>query len=70
MARSSNTNAFGHRQYVVVADDGSAFKVQRSYQYSWATGQIVKVPLVMGEPNWSAVQCECPERIENCPVEV
>ena len=70
VAKSSNTNAFGHRQYVLVADDGSAFKVQRYYQYSWDNGQVVKVPLVMGEPNWSALQCECPERIEDCPVEV
>ena len=70
VAKSINTNAFGHRQYVLVGDDGSAFKVQRYYQYPWQPGQVVSVPLVMGEPNWSAIQCECPERIENCPVEV
>ena len=69
-AKSINTNAFGHRQYVLVADDGSAFKVQRSYTYSWNVGQIVTVPLAAGDPNWAAVQCECPERIENCPVQV
>jgi hypothetical protein len=68
-AKSINTNAFGHRQYVLVADDGSAFKVQRSYAHPWDVGQIVTVPLATGEPNWAAVGCECPERIENCPVE-
>ena len=70
VAKSTNSNAFGHRQYVVVADDGSAFKVQRYYANSWDTGQVVTVPLVGGEPNWSAIQCECPERIEDCPVAI
>ena len=39
VAKSSNTNAFGHRQYVMVADDGSAFKVQRSYSILGNTGR-------------------------------
>ena len=41
VARSSNTNAFGHRQYIMVANDGSAFKVQRYYGYPWESGQLV-----------------------------
>ena len=71
VAKSSNTGAFGHRQYVMVADDGSAFKVHRIYLYPWEHGQVVSVPLVDGEPDWCSIQgVECPERIENCPVEV
>ena len=67
VAKSSNLGSFGHRQYVLVAHDGSAFKVQRSYAYPWETGQVVTVPLAMGEPDWSALQCECPERMPDCP---
>jgi hypothetical protein len=70
MAKSSNIGAFGHRQYLMVAQDGSAFKVLRSYLYSWDTGQVVNVPLVNGEPDWCGIQgVECPERVEDCPVE-
>jgi hypothetical protein len=70
VAKSSNIGAFGHRQYVMVADDGSAFKVLRSYLYSWDTGQVVMVPLVNGKPDWCGIQgVECPERVEDCPVE-
>ena len=70
VAKSSNIGAFGHRQYVMVADDGSAFKVLRSYLYSWATGQVVNVPLVNGEPDCCGIQgVECPQRVENCPME-
>ncbi len=71
VAKSSNLGSFGHRQYVMVADDGSAWKVQRIYLYPWEHGQVVSVPLVDGEPDWCSIQgVECPHRIENCPVEV
>ena len=68
LAKSTNTGAFGHRQYVLVANDGSAWKVQRIYLYPWEVGQVVSVPLVRGEPDWCGIQgVECPERIQNCP---
>jgi hypothetical protein len=70
MAKSSNIGSFGHRQYVMVAQDGSAWKVQRTYLYPWETGQVVNVPLINGEPDWCSIQgVECPEQIEDCPVE-
>lgn len=62
LAKSSNTGAFGHRQYVLGADDGSAYTVERTYLYSWDVGQIIHVPLDRGVPTWSAVQCENPQR--------
>ncbi len=69
VAKSTNLGSFGHRQYVLVADDGSAWKVQRIYLYPWETGQVVNVPLVNGEPDWCSIQgVECPERIEDCPL--
>ena len=69
VAKSSNLGSFGHRQYVLVADDGSAWRVHRIYLYPWETGQVVSVPLVDGEPDWCGIQgVECPERVENCPV--
>ena len=68
VAKSSNIGSFGHRQYVLVADDGSAWKVHRIYLYPWETGQVVNVPLVEGEPDWCGIQgVECPERMPNCP---
>jgi hypothetical protein len=70
VAKSSNSGAFGHRQYIMCAADGSAWKVLRSYLYGWETGQVVNVPLVNGEPDWCSIQgVECPERVEDCPVE-
>jgi hypothetical protein len=71
VAKSTNTGSFGHRQYVLVADDGSAFKVLRSYSCPWDAGQVVNVPLVDGQPDWCSIQgVECPERVEDCPMEV
>ena len=67
VAKSSNVGAFGHHQYVMVAADGSAWKVQRIYLYPWQTGQVVTVPLVNGEPDWCSIQgVECPNR--DCPL--
>jgi hypothetical protein len=68
LAKSTNTGAFGHRQYVLVANDGSAWKVQRIYLYPWEVGQVVSVPLLNSEPDWCNIQgVECPERIADCP---
>jgi hypothetical protein len=70
VAKSENIGNFGHRQYVLLADDGGAWKVQRIYLYPWEVGQVVNVPLLNGQPDWCAMQgVECPERLENCPVE-
>jgi len=68
VARSSNLNAFGLTQYILVANDGSAWKVHRIYSYPWQVGQVVNVPLVQGEPDWCSIQgVECPERMPDCP---
>jgi hypothetical protein len=71
VAKSSNVGSFGHREYVLVAEDGSAWKVHRIYLYPWEVGQVVEVPLVNGEPDWCGIQgVECPERLPDCPVAV
>jgi len=71
MAKSSNIGSFGHRRYVLVAQDGSAWKVQRTYVYPWAVGEVVNVPLPNGEPDWCSIQgVECPERIPDCPLSI
>ena len=71
VAKSSNIGSFGHRQYVAVAQDGSAWKVHRIYLYPWEIGEVVNVPLVNGEPDWCGIQgVECPERIPDCPAPV
>jgi hypothetical protein len=68
VGRSSNIGAFGHRQYYMCAQDGSAWKVCRIYSYPWQVGQVVNVPLVQGEPDWcSILGVECPERMPACP---
>ena len=70
MAKSTNIGSFGHRQYMLLAEDGSAWKVQRIYLYPWEVGQVVNVPLLNGEPDWCGIQgVECPERLPDCPVE-
>ncbi len=71
VAKSSNLGAFGHRQYIMCAQDGSTWKVQRIYLYAWAMGQVVNVPLLNGEPDWCRIQgVECPERVANCPLDI
>ena len=68
VGKSTNTGAFGHRQYVLVANDGSAWKVHRIYLYPWEVGQVIGVPLIHGEPDWCSIQgVECPEQLPNCP---
>ena len=70
MAKSDNIGGFGHRQYILCAQDGSAWIVHRIYLYPWQVGQVVAVPLVNGEPDWCGIQgVECPERMPDCPVE-
>jgi hypothetical protein len=68
LAKSTNLGGFGHRQYIMCAQDGSAWKVHRIYLYPWRVGQVVGVPLTHGEPDWCSIQgVECPERFQNCP---
>ena len=68
VTKSSNLGGGGHRQYILGAQDGSAWIVHRIYLYPWQVGQIVAVPLVDGEPDWCRMQgVECPERLPNCP---
>jgi len=62
VAKSKNTGAFGHRQYILAADDGIVYAVQCIYLYPLEVGQVVHVPLEHGDFNWAAVHCECPER--------
>ncbi len=71
VAKSSNIGSFGHRQYIMCAQDGSAWKVQRIHLYPWAIGQVVNVPLLKGDPDWCGIQgVECPERIADCPPDI
>lgn len=67
-AKSQSTGPFGHYGYIMVAEDGSAWEVQRSMMYSWSNGQKVRVPLFQGEPNWTTISgVECPLRKQNAP---
>ncbi len=68
IAKSTKTGGLGRRQYILGAQDGSAWKVQRIYVYRWEIGEKVNVPLLNGEPDWCSIQgVECPERLPNCP---
>jgi hypothetical protein len=70
VAKSQNTGPFGHHQYVVLADDGSAWKVHRSMMMPWERGQKIQVPLGNCNPQWSSVCVEAPERMEDAPDKV
>ena len=70
MAKSTNFGAFGHRQYIMCAPGRQCIQGASLLLYPWDTGQVVNVPLVNGEPDWCSIQgVECPERVEDCPVE-
>jgi hypothetical protein len=67
LAKSTNLGSFGHRQYILRANDSSVWKVHRIYLYPWEIGEIITVPLVNGEPDWSSIPgVECPERMPDC----
>jgi hypothetical protein len=71
-AKSSNTNSFGLRQYVLVSQVGAAFKVCRSISPGpeWETNQDVQVPMEDGAPVWAEVCCELPEALPAAPDKV
>ncbi len=68
-ARSSNTNSFGLRQYILITSDGKALSVLRSAYSSdgdWPTGKEVVLPLPGADDFVNAVAClgcECVEQI-------
>lgn len=71
VGKSSNTGVFGHRQYVVVARDGSTWKLQIiPLNLNLEHNQIITVPLRDCHPHWGKFYVECPERCPDCPPEV
>lgn len=60
VAKSSNTNAFGLFQYVVVSRNGTAFKVHRTLCYPWKVGQVIQVPVHGERVAWEQVAVEMP----------
>jgi len=71
VAKSQNTGAFGHYEYIVVAKDGSAYKIgiipsnQNHYE-----GETITTPLKSGKPTWAGLFVEAPNRIKDAPKEV
>lgn len=81
VAISDNVGAFGMRQHIMVAADGTAYKVHRSVGAfnQWEQGQIIDVPLEhilqpdgsrLPSPSWGRLSCEMPMRLEDAPTEV
>jgi len=69
-AKSENTGPFGHHQYIMVAEDGSAFNVGRTLTMPWSVGEKISVPLAGGSPRWAGVLVECPIRLPDAPQQV
>lgn len=68
VAKSSNTGSFGHRQYIVVARDGSAYEILIiPSNLSLSMGQVINVPLCNGQPQWQKFYVECPRRLGDAP---
>ena len=68
VARSSNTNSFGLRQFVLVARDGEAWKVCRTDycpgSVEWEAGISILIQLdENGRPVWSRYCVELPEKL-------
>lgn len=75
---STNTNAFGLREYILVSASGQAWRVLRSAygsEVAWETGQQVLVPTIHKDsgvevdflPIWARVGVECPVRLPDPP---
>lgn len=69
-AKSENTNSFGLHQYIVVAEDGTAFKLLKSMSFPMAVGEVLNPVLYRGLPDWSRHGIECPKRIPQAPAKV
>jgi hypothetical protein len=68
---SSNTGAFGHCAYVVVAQDGSAFELQIiPCNLRLSVGQVIKTTLRDCKPTWAGLYVECPRKYETLPQKV
>jgi hypothetical protein len=67
VAKSSNTGAFGHHQFVMLAEDGCTYKVHHiQCNGIWSVGQRFDVQLDHNRlPTWEGMSVECPERIAN-----
>jgi hypothetical protein len=69
-AKSRKIGPFGHHQYIMVAEDGSAFNVGRTLTMPWTVGEKIGVRLAGGSPRWAGVFVECPIRLPDAPQQV
>jgi len=70
-AKSENTGPFGHRNYVVIAQDGSAFQISIiPHNRTLAVNTAIDVPLEDGRPTWAGFYVETPQRLPNAPQNV
>lgn len=63
---------FGHTYFVMVAQDGTAWKVAHIQSNGrWTRGQVFDVPLDANHnPTWAGMSVECPERLKDAPASV
>lgn len=77
VAVSSSRGAFGHNQFIILAENGEAWKVlhiQKSVGglEEWSKGDIIHVPFYdkrdMGRSYmWYMISVECPEQLPKAP---
>jgi hypothetical protein len=71
VAKSANVGAFGHHQYVLLAQDGTTYIVHHTPFPAWSIGQTFDARLDENRlPTWEGMSLECPERREHAPPEV
>jgi hypothetical protein len=64
-SKSENWNSFGLIGYIMIARDGEAWEVGKTFSFPWNKGQIIDVPLDLNSiPVWSSLSCEIPRRLE------
>jgi len=77
-AVSSNRGSFGHNEFVIMAADGEAWKVQHIQSNGeWKKGGIISIPFtgsLSGLPKrqyvWGFVSVECPGELSKAPQKV
>ncbi len=71
VAKSQNTGGFGHYEYIVIAKDGSAYKISIiPSNQNHNEGDTITTPLQSGKPTWVGLNVEAPIRIKDAPEEV
>jgi hypothetical protein len=70
VAASKNTNSFGLRGMVLMARNGEAWQVAANHMNVRKQGDLLRVPVRGGDPDWAGLGYETPKKLPTAPANV